>query len=384
MSPAPDSPAAAGTRCVVYVASTSIHLAKTRLGLLRRMRADGWRVLAIAPEDAFTGQLIEAGLDWRPLPIAREIARPIRHLQVTRALTALYRSERPALVHHFTSNPVIYGTLAAQLAGAPAVVNAFPGLGTVFHSAHWDAPLLRAWLRIAYRRATRVANSRTIFQNRDDRDAFVRAGIVPEAHAVLIRGSGIDVEAFHPTPEPAGVPTILYCGRMLWSKGLDELAAAARLLREWNVSCRIRLVGLLDAQHREAVPIARLRQWERDGLLTWDGRRDDMPAVFAAAHVVVLPSHREGVPRSLVEGAASGRPLVATDVAGCREVVAHEDNGLLVPLRDPRRLAEALARLIRNPDERRAFGRRGREIAVGQFAESSVIEATLEVYRQLL
>ncbi len=386
MSAAPPSPAARapGRRCIVYVASTSIYLANARLALLRRMVAEGWRVIGVAPEDAYTGRLIDAGVEWLPLHISREFARPLRHLHVIRALTDLYRSARPALVHHFTANPVIYGSVAAWRAGTPAVVNAFPGLGAVFHSRRWDAPVLRTWLRTAYRGVTRLPNSRTIFQNGDDRDAFVRTGVVPAATAILIRGSGVDTEAFRPQPEVEGIPTVLFCGRMLQFKGVDDLVAAARLLREWQVPCRIRLVGPCDPQHKGAIPVELLRQWEGEGLVTWDGHRHDMPAVYAAAHVVVLPSYREGVPRSLIEAAACGRPLVASDVAGCREIVVHERNGLLVPPRDPRRLAQALARLLRNPGERQAFGQAGREIAVSRFAEESVLAATLAVYGDVM
>lgn len=370
-------------RCVVYVASTSLHLAKTRLPLLRRMQAEGWRVITAAPEDAGTAALRAAGLEWHALPLAREIARPLRHLRATRGLARLYRDARPSLVHHYTANAVIYGTAAARLAGVPAVVNAFPGRGAVFASTRWDAPLLRAWLRAAYRVVTRGSNSRTIFQNGDDRDAFVRDGLVPAAGAVLIRGSGIDLGAFRPLPEAEGVPTVLFCGRLLRSKGIDELAAAARMLREWQVPCRIRLVGWLDPRHRHALPLATLRQWEAEGLLGWDGVSDDMPAAFAAAHIAVLPSHGEGVPRSLVEAAACARPLVATDVPGCREIVLHERNGLLVPPRDPRALAQALARLIRDPVERQALGRAGRAIAE-QFGQDAVVAATLGVYGELI
>lgn len=369
--------------CIVYVASTSLHLATTRLPLLRRMQAEGWRVIAAAPEDAGTAALRAAGLEWHALPLAREIARPLRHLRAMHGLARLYRDARPSLVHHCTANAVIYGTAAARLAGVPAVVNAFPGRGAVFASTRWDAPLLRAWLRAAYRVVTRGPDSRTIFQNGDDRDAFVRDGLVPAARAVLIRGSGIDLDAFRPVPEPEGVPTVLFCGRVLRSKGVDDLAAAARLLREWQVPYRIRLVGWLDPRHRHAVPVEALRRWEAEGLLGWEGVCDDMPAAFAAAHIAVLPSHGEGVPRCLVEAAACARPLVATDVPGCREIVRHERNGLLVPPRAPRALALALARLIRDPAERRAFGRAGRAVAE-QFGQEAVIAATLGVYGELV
>ena len=158
--------------------------------------------------------------------------------------------------------------------------------------------------------------------------------------------------------------------------------AAARLLREWRVPCRVRLVGGLDSRQKTAVPLERLQQWQAEGLATWEGERDDMPAVLADAHIVCLPSYREGLSRVLAEGAACGRALVASDIGGCREVVEHERNGLLVPVRQVEPLARALARLVGNPAERRAFGRAGREIAL-RFSVDTVVAATLDLYRAM-
>ncbi len=377
------APPATAAPCIVYVCSTSIHLAHTRLPLLRHMRRTGWRVIAAAPADAGTPLLTAAGIEWVPLPIVREIARPIRHLRTYRALRRLYRTVQPALVHHFTANAMIYGGLAAWRSGAPPMVQALPGLG-VFASPRRDARLLRIWLDGAYRIVTRLPNCRTVFQNPDDFAALVDTGIVPRARAALIRGSGIDIDVFRPAPEPPGTPVVLFCGRMLASKGIHDLIAAAHLLRERQVRCVIRLVGRLDPTHRDAVAADTLRDAVARGLIEWDGARDDMPAVYAAAHIVALPSYREGVPRVLVEGATCGRALVATDVPGCREIVLHERTGLLVPPRDPARLADALARLIGAPTERLAFGRAARALAVSGFAAQAVVEATVAVYRELL
>jgi glycosyltransferase involved in cell wall biosynthesis len=304
---------------------------------------------------------------------------------VVRKLAAIYRELKPVVVHHFTANPVICGTLAARLTGVGAIANALPGLGTVFESKRWDAPMLRAWLRAAYRLASRVPNSRMIFQNPDDVAAFVSSGVVPESAAILIPSSGVDTQAFYPQPEPAGVPTILFCGRILRAKGIADLAAAARLLRQWQVDFRIRLVGLMDSEHQDALPISELDKWQREGLLDWEGVRHDIPATIAAAHLVVLPARqREGTPRLLLEGAASGRALVATDVAGSRAVVRHEHNGLLVAPRDPHALAQALARLIGDPQARQRFGQAGRELVLRDFDQTKVNAATADVYRTLL
>ncbi len=372
-------------RCVVYVASTSLYLAHSRIPLLRYMRDRGWRVIVVAPEDDSTPRLLDLGIEFRPLPIAREIGAAARHGVLVRRLADLYRRERPVLVHHFTANPILYGSLAAWLARVPATVNSVTGTGTVFTSTRWDAPLLRAWLRFAHRRASRLGNSRTIFQNADDMRTFVSTGLVPPQRATLVRSSGIDIDLFVPTPEPPGVPVILFSGRMLWHKGIAELIAATRLLREWKVPCRVQLAGRVDPSHRNGVPRERIEAWHRQGDVEWLGRRTDMPRVLGQSHIVTLGSHGgEGLPRSLIEAAACARPIVATDVPGCREIVSHGRNGFLVPPRDPRALAESLAVLARDPALRREFGMAGRELAANGLSQQAVIAATVAVYRALV
>ena len=380
----PASTPAEDQRCIIYVAATSLYLANFRIPLMRRMMNAGWRVIAVAPADVHTARLVEAGIDVRRVPVAREVGALIRHARLAGRLVRLYRRERPAIVHHFNATPVLYGALAARLAGVPATVNAITGLGSVFSSTHWDAPLLRAWMRLGYRCAARVQNHRMIFQNPDDMQRLIGAGVVRSRDAVLIRGSGVDITRFAPTPEPSGVPTILYCGRLLWGKGLGDLVAAARLLRAANVSCQVHLVGWIDAAHHDAVSIEQVQAWAREGVVKWLGSSDKMPEVIAAAHVVVLPATAcEGMPGSLLEASACARAVVATDVPGCREAVEHGVNGWLVPPGDPQALANALATLIDDANVRQAFGRAGRERVVAHFSEAQVIGATLDVYAAL-
>jgi glycosyltransferase involved in cell wall biosynthesis len=201
----------------------------------------------------------------------------------------------------------------------------------------------------------------------------------------LIRGSGVDMNIFTPRPEPEGVPVVILAARMLWAKGIGEFVDAARLLREQKVEARFVLVGESDPGNPSAVPVWQLEQWHDSGVVEWWGACSDMPRVFAEAHVVCLPSYYpEGVPKVLIEAAACGRPIVTTDVPGCREVVRHEENGLLVPTRDPVALAAALRRLIMSPALRDFLGRRGREIAVAEFGLERVIAETLAVYGDLL
>jgi glycosyltransferase involved in cell wall biosynthesis len=195
----------------------------------------------------------------------------------------------------------------------------------------------------------------------------------------------VDPTVFTPSPEPDGVPCVILATRMLWAKGVGEFVSAAAQLRSQGVAARFVLVGETDPENAGRVEETQLRQWAGQGLVEWWGRRNDMPAVFAGCNVVCFPSsYGEGVPKVLIEAAACGRAIVATDIPGCRAIVRHNDNGLLVPARDPEALARAIALLLGDPTYRARLGARGREIAVGEFSEEMVIRQTLAVYQELL
>jgi len=339
--------------------------------------------IATAPGPAVE-RIVARGLPHHPVPISRSGLNPLGEFRCVAALTRLYRRLRPDIVHHVTIKPVLHGGLAARLARVPATVSAISGLGYVFvDRARRPAPLRRA-ARAFYRLALRQRNGRVIFQNPDDRDAFVRGGLVQAGHAALIKGSGVDLARFAPAPEPPGEPMVVLPARMLWDKGVGEFVAAARRLRADGVKARFVLVGDTDPGNPTAIPPARLEAWRAEGAVEWWGHRDDMPAVLAGAHVVCLPSYREGLPKSLIEAAACARPMVATDVPGCREIARDGENALLVPARDDNALAMALARLIGDPALRRTLGGRGRAIAEAEFAVERVVAQTLALYDALL
>lgn len=370
---------------ILYAANTSWYLYNFRLALMKHMINRGWDVIAIAPPDNYSERLIEQGIRYHPISMSRTGLNPFSDLQLLCRLSCLYLKERPKIVHHFTIKPVIYGSLAARLAKVGAIVNAVTGLGYVFSIKGYKARLLKSAVKTLYRFAFNRNNVHVIFQNPDDKEAFIKSNLLKPEQAVLIRGSGVDIEQFAPTLEPNGEPVILLCGRMLWNKGIGDLVTAARILQELKVPGRIILVGDLDPENPEAIPKNQLIEWEKEGIITWLGQREDMHKIFANAHIVVLPTtYGEGVPRSLIEAAACGRPIVATDVPGCREIVRHGENGFLVPAKDSRALAKALQSLIEDPLLRARMGARGREIAVAKFAQERVIAATLAVYNKLL
>jgi len=310
---------------------------------------------------------------------------PWREAESLKELFLLYRGERPDLVHHITIKPVLYGSLSAKASGIPAIINTIPGLGYTFLRKGLKGNVARQAISLIYKVALAGRRVRVIFQNPDDRRLFISKGLVTPERAVLIRSSGVDILRFKPSPEMNGIPIILMASRLIWDKGVGELVKAAQLLKGEGDKCRVVLVGTPDLENPNYVPIKVLQDLQAQGVIEWWELREDMPEVLKQASVVVLPSYYpEGLPKILLEAAASGRPIVTTDTPGCREIVRHGENGFLVPPRDPVALAEALHVMLRDSALRGSMGARGREIAVNEFSEERILGETLAVYRELL
>jgi glycosyltransferase involved in cell wall biosynthesis len=286
-------------------------------------------------------------------------------------------------VHHVTVKPVLYGSIAARLVGGIAVVNAISGLGYAFTSTDAIAAILRPVLRLLYRVALHQARTTTIFQNPDDMSDFVNLGLVKQDQSVLIRGSGVDCAIFQPTPEPTGRPVVLLAARMIWDKGVGEFVEVARLMKARDDAPRFVLVGAPDPGNPGGIPVAQMEAWSREGVIEWWGQRADMPTVLGQASIVVLPTvYGEGVPKILLEAAAAGRPIVATDIRGCREIVRPDENGFLVPPRDRVRLVSAIDCLLASAELRARFGQAGRHIVETEFSEPMIVQQQLAVFEQ--
>lgn len=352
------------------------------LALACAVRDAGYRVSVITGVDAHGERIRAEGLELLPFRISRKGMNPFSELSTVARLVRTLRRLKPTLLHNIAQKPVLYGTLAARLAGVPAVVNGVAGMGYLFTSGDLRARVVRAMMGGAYRALLAAPNVRVLVQNPDDQRQLARLiGVVP----TLIPGSGVDIRRFVPRPEPPPPAVVLLASRMLWDKGVGELVEAARRLRAGGSDARFVLVGTSDPGNPRSVSEAQLRAWNDEGCIEWWGYRADMPEVLAAAHVACLPSYyREGLPRFLIEAAAAGLPLVTTDATGCREAVEAGQNGLLVPPRDPEALAAALRPLIRDAGLRRRMGARSREIAEGRFAADAIHRAVLGVYDALL
>jgi glycosyltransferase involved in cell wall biosynthesis len=302
-------------------------------------------------------------------------------------LWRLLRRERPSLVHGFTIKCAVYGALAARLAGVRVRVGAVAGMGYVFTSDDLMARLLRPLVSSLLRAALGGHKARLILQNSDDVALFERAGLVEKSHIRLIRGSGVDCTRFTARSldrDPSRPLRVLLASRLLWDKGLTEFVEAARSLRCEHRAVEFLLAGDPDPGNPASVPEATVRGWQAEGVLQWLGHVDDMPGLLASVDLMVAPSYREGLPKSLIEAAACALPLITTDVPGCREVVTDAVDGLLVPVRDASALAAAIRRLDEDRELARRLGVAARAKALREFDERIVIEQTINVYRELL
>ncbi len=375
--------AAGRVKRLLYLVTEDWYFCSHRLPLAVAAREAGYDVVVATRVGDHAEQIRAAGLELVPLGLSRCGQNPLREIGSVREILSVYRVVRPDIVHHVALKPVLYGSLAARLAGVHAVVNALAGLGYVFSSSDLKARALQPFIRAAYHLLLDGSGRRLIVQNPDDQDLFLRRGLVDPARIRLIQGSGVDVKRFAATAEPAGLPLVVLPVRLLRDKGVEEFVAAARRLKNEGVAARFALVGDPDPENPAAIDAELLRTWQSEGVVEYWGWREDMPEVFAQCHIVCLPSYREGLPKSLIDAAASARAIVTCDVPGCREVVADGDNGLLVPPRNSAALAAALRRLIEDPQLRVRMGVRGRERAVAQFSLERVISDTLSVYREL-
>lgn len=371
-------------RLLLFVVNVDWFFLSHRLPIAVAARNAGLRVMVAAADTGRSSDIRAAGIDFVPLPFSRSGADLLYELRSVALLYKLYKRLRPDLIHHVTIKPVIYGSIAARMLSSIPVVNAISGLGYVFSQREQARQLRHIALRL-YRFALRHPHSKVIFQNPDDIQVFRRHRIVREDQIVLIRGSGVDCAVFQPAPKPDGEPIVVLASRMLWDKGVGEFVEAARMLRREGVKARFVLVGDSDEGNPTAVPRDQLQRWHNEGVVEWWGYRSDMNRVFSAAHIAVLPTfYPEGLPKVLLEAAASGLPMVATNIPGCREIVRHGINGILVEPKNTAQLAEAIKRLIFDKELREQYGRRAREIAVAEFSLDLVVRQHLDLYSELL
>ena len=371
--------------CLLFVVTEDWYFMSHRVGLARRALDAGWRVVVAARESDRAADIRAQGLEFVALPFERALTYPWRDVRLVAALRRVLGEVAPDVVHLVSLKPILLGGLALRLSprATPAVL-AFTGLGYIFSSSAGLARLLKP---VVVRLLKHIAHERrawVLAQNRDDLALLCEHGVADAARASIIAGAGLDLDAYPATPlPPRDAALVILPARVLRDKGVHEFVAAAARVRALRPDVRFALVGSHDVANPGAVDARELTQWVASGAVEWWGHRRDMAAVYAEAYVVCLPSYREGLPRVLLEAAACARPLIATDVPGCREICIDGETGITVPAQNVEALVEALLRMLDTPALAATCAAAARARVEREFTLTRIADETLALYQRL-
>lgn len=369
---------------IIICINSAWNLVNFRTGLIKSLIASGYEVVAVAPDDAYSGRLAEIGCRYIPIAMDNQGTNPVRDALLVCRFIKLFLSEKPDAYLGYTVKPNVYGSMAAHLLGVP-VVNNIAGLGSVFIKNGWQAKLVRLLYWLGLSRSATI-----FFQNDDDRQQFIAEKIVNASKTELLPGSGIDLRKFNVEAVSENLTVskpfrFILIARMLWDKGVGEYVEAARLLKDQGLNAEVCLLGFVDVQNPSAISKSQMDTWTSQGFVSYLGSSDDVRKEISSADCVVLPSYREGTPRTLLEAAAMGKPIITTDAIGCREVVDDGINGFLCKVRDASDLAEKMKSMLLMSDElRQQMGANGRKKMEREFDEQIVINKYLAAIKKIL
>lgn len=375
--------AAATDPRLLFVVNNPAFFLSHRLPLALAAAKQGFDVHVATMAGPSVPVIVGHGLKHHVIPMSRSGKNPLTELYSVYSLWRLFRYLRPSLVHTVTIKPVLYGGIAARLAGVPAYVAAVSGLGYVFMRRSQKLDVVRWAVTTLYRFALGHKNSRVIFQNTSDRDVLLKAGVLHADQVVLIRGSGVSLQEFQVVPEPAGPPIAIMVSRLLVDKGVKEFVEAARLSQGHPSGLRWLLVGSPDRGNPATITDGELQNWQREGWIESLGERSDIAALYQQSHIAVLPSYREGLPKSLIEAAACGRAVVTTDAPGCRDAIEPNVTGLMVTPRNAQALAGAVLQLAEDAELRQRLGAAGRQLAEAEFDIDKIVNKHMALYQAL-
>lgn len=308
----------------------------------------------------------------------------LKDLKTFYCMWSFFTKVKPDIVHLITIKPYLYGGIISRLTGVPSLISAVSGLGTLFVNKDLKSKFLRLLLYPIYKIAFNHLNQKVIVQNKDDLKVLVNWGVLNISRIKLLKGSGVKIENFTNLDELGGIPTVCFAARLLRDKGVYEYVAAVRLLKERGIKARFLLAGDLDTNNPTGLNLNELNKLKDEGYVEITGYHKDIPALYAKSHIICLPSYREGFPKSLIEAAAASRTVVTTDVPGCRDAIIPNKTGLLVPIKNSQKLADALQWLIENPKKRIAMGKAGRKLAEKEFPIEKIVLDHLDIYQDLI
>ena len=367
---------------ILYVVNVDWFFISHRLVIAEEAKKNGFEVIVAAEDTGRSQEIIDKGIQFINLSFSRSGTNPIKELITVLKFFKIYYNAKPDLIHHITLKPVIYGSIVAKLLSIKSVINAVSGLGYNFTQGRINltSKIMLRLMKYGFGNKTCF-----IFQNKDDFNELSELGVLsPENNIFLIKGSGVNLDEFYPTPFPSfDRIKIVLPSRMLWDKGVREFFQAAGTLRaNYYNKIQFVLVGMSDEGNKAGISVNLLTQWGDGDYFKWIGHRDDVFEVYKNSHIVVLPSYREGMPKTLIEACAMGRAIITTDAIGCRECVDEGINGFKVPVKDPKGLAVAIEFLVNNPNKIIEMGIASRLKAENEFDINSVISTHLEIYKQ--
>ena len=356
-----------------------------RLPLVDYLEDQGIRVSLICPPGEYTDRLVAADYRWIPWRLQRRTTAPFQEISSIRHLTQIYRDLNPDAVHHITIKPILYGSIAARSAGVPVVINNFTGLGYLFSDA-FSASLLRLITLPILRWVLPGQRNHTVLLNKSDQQRLGSLHLIDPDQVTIIPGDGVDLDRFQPPDSKKEDPhpfIVIMAARLLWDKGVAEYIEAAQLIKEMGLTVRFWLAGDPDPGNPSSIPDEILAEWRQEGSVKFLGHREDIPEILKQADLAVLPSYHEGLPMFLLEAAATGLPLVASDIPGCNLVVKEGVNGFLVPVKDSQALARVITRLINEPDTCSRMGKQSRILVEKNFSQAVVLEQFGRLYRKI-
>jgi glycosyltransferase involved in cell wall biosynthesis len=374
---------------LLFVANVDWYVISHRIKIIEEAVKSGWDVTVACEDTGEKHVILETGAKFIDLPFSRSGTNPIKELVVLYRFFRLYRRQKADVIHHVSLKPVIYGSFIARILKKPTVLNAVSGLGYVFTGKNKGSGMVQKAMLYIMNYGFNRNNLAFIFQNDDDYQELRQLGVVYEKNIInFIKGSGVNLSLYQDQGKEKSESEkvkILFPARMLWDKGIDELRTATEILKEsYEGNATFILSGRADDGNKAGVPLSYLNKWTDGNYVRWIGHSENMIETFGEADIVVLPSYREGIPKSLIEASAMGKPIVTTNAVGCKECVDHMINGLLVPVKSSDELAKALVKLIDDPSLRIKMGKASRKKAEEEFDINSVVQKHLEIYQDLL
>lgn len=372
-------------KILLFIINDPAFFLSHRLPLALSAREEGFNVQIATMGGKYVQKIEQMGFVHHVLPLSRSGRNPLKELFTFFSVWRLFRQVRPDLVHLVTIKPVLYGGIAARVLKVHGVISAIAGLGFLFvKRSSLRVSLLRNMALFLYRLSLRHPNQRIIFQNSTDKNLLVKAGGIQEDKIRLIHGSGVDLNNYPMRIDSTSVPIVVMASRLLKDKGVHEFVEAARILTSKNIKARFQLIGEPDLGNPESVSYRSIQLWKEEGIVECLGYCSNIPELFSKAHIVTLPSYYgEGLPKVLIEAAASGCATITTDMPGCRDAIEPDITGILVPARNVEALAQAIERLIEDSDLRNKMATAGRDLAEREFGIEKVVEAHMQIYYEL-